>query len=78
LPPNKSGSFIESSYPVKINFGLDFIPNADSVNYVIRLSGLTTEKAEVTTGAENEEYFMVTSGLEEGDVILADPKSLEE
>tara|TARA_B100000497_G_C7691057_1_gene420164 strand:- start:265 stop:3411 length:3147 start_codon:yes stop_codon:yes gene_type:complete len=30
---NKSGSFIESSYPVKINFGLDFIPNADSVNY---------------------------------------------
>jgi multidrug efflux pump subunit AcrA (membrane-fusion protein) len=51
--------------------------SADSVSCVIRVSGLTTERAEITIGAENEESFMITSGLDEGDVILADPQSAE-
>ena len=42
----------------------------DSVKYVIKRSGLGTEKQEVVLGAENEDFFMIASGLEEGDVLL--------
>jgi hypothetical protein len=45
----------------------------DSVSYVKRVNGLKTETVEVTIGAENEEFFMITSGLEERDKVLSSP-----
>jgi multidrug efflux pump subunit AcrA (membrane-fusion protein) len=42
----------------------------DSVKYVFKHSGLSTEKQEVVTGGENEEFFRIISGLKEGDEVV--------
>ncbi len=46
----------------------------DSVKYVLKRSGLNTVKQEVELGGENEEFFRITSGLNEGDEVIVDPK----
>ena len=46
----------------------------DSVKYVLKRSGLKTVKQEVVLGGENEEFFRITSGLNEGDEVIVDPK----
>ncbi len=42
----------------------------DSLRYVMKKSGLNSEKQEVELGGENDDFFRITSGLEEGDVVL--------
>ncbi len=42
----------------------------DSVKYVLVKSGLKTEKQKVTIGGENEEFYRITSGLKEKDVVI--------
>jgi len=44
----------------------------DSVRYVMKVSALGAEKTVVLIGGENEEFFMINSGLEEGDAVLND------
>ena len=46
----------------------------DSVKYVLIKSGLKTVKQEVVTGGENDEFFRITSGLNEGDKVIVGPK----
>ena len=48
----------------------DAVFGNDSIKYVLRSSGLNTEKQEVVLGGENEEFFRIVSGLEEGDVVM--------
>ncbi len=42
----------------------------DSLRYVMKKSGLNSAKQEVELGGENDEFFRIISGLEEGDVVL--------
>ncbi|NPA35823.1 MAG: HlyD family efflux transporter periplasmic adaptor subunit [Chlorobi bacterium] len=42
----------------------------DSVKYVFKRSGLSTVKQKIKTGGENEDYFRITSGLNEGDIVV--------
>ena len=46
----------------------------DSIKYVLKRSGLKTVKQEVVLGGENEEFFRITSGLNEGDEVIVDPR----
>jgi multidrug efflux pump subunit AcrA (membrane-fusion protein) len=48
----------------------DAVFGNDSIKYVLKSSGLKTEKQEVVLGGENEEFFRIVSGLEEGDVVM--------
>lgn len=48
----------------------DAVFGNDSIKYVLKSSGLNTEKQEVVLGGENEEFFRIVSGLEEGDVVM--------
>jgi len=43
----------------------------DSLKYVLLKSGLKTEKQPVAIGGENEEFYRITSGLSEGDVVIS-------
>ncbi len=42
----------------------------DSLRYVMKKSRLNSVKQEVEIGGENDEFFRIISGLEEGDVVL--------
>jgi hypothetical protein len=42
----------------------------DSLRYVMKKSGLNSVKQKVELGGENDEFFRITYGLEEGDVVL--------
>jgi len=48
----------------------DAVFGNDSIKYVLKSSGLNTERQEVVLGGENEEFFRIVSGLEEGDVVM--------
>ncbi len=50
--------------PKKAVFG------SDSLRYVMKKSGLNSVKQKVELGGENDEFFRITYGLEEGDVVL--------
>ncbi len=74
---SSNNNIILTSEPNALYVPVKAIFKENNINYVFVKTSAGPQKRTVTTGLENEEFTLIKSGIEEGDIVLLNPPEEE-